>query len=180
MLNFDELNSLTRLTYEENLNDKERLEEDLFDFLILAYEKGFTDVRNAISYTDNELNLEKLNKALNVLYEGKTIRDLIGVHIDNKDIDGVLKVINTEANRMYNTGAYDNACEIDKEIPLVKRWNTQLDDKVRETHSYLENVDVPMNQKFYTFDGDSSYYPCGFEKAENNINCRCYIEYKRL
>lgn len=180
MLNFDELNSLTRLTYEENKYNKEKLEDDLFDLLILAYESGFLEVRNSVDYTDNELNLDKLNTALNASYDGKTIRDLLNEHIDKDDINGVLKVMNTESNRLYNAGAYDNAQEINEYVPLKKKWNTMLDDKVRDTHVYLENVDVPMDEKFYTFDGDSAYYPCGFEKAENNVSCRCYVTYSRL
>ena len=58
---------------------------------------------------------------------------------------------------------------------VSKNWITVRDDKVRETHSYLEGQSVPLEEEFFTFDGDHAAYPGGFTKAENNVNCRCIV-----
>ena len=50
------------------------------------------------------------------------------------------------------------------------------DDKVRETHDYLEGVEVDLASEFVTFDGDSAKFPGDFSRAENNVNCRCVID----
>jgi hypothetical protein len=50
-----------------------------------------------------------------------------------------------------------------------------LDDRVRETHDYLEGVRVGIDDLFYTFDGDAAYAPGGFGDPSNNVNCRCYL-----
>lgn len=51
-----------------------------------------------------------------------------------------------------------------------------MDDRVRDTHSYLEGMEVPYNARFYTYDGDSAEAPGMFSLPENNINCRCVVE----
>ena len=58
---------------------------------------------------------------------------------------------------------------------VTKTWGTMLDESVRETHSYLESVSVPLEEEFFTFDGDHAPYPGLFQKAENNVNCRCFV-----
>ena len=52
-----------------------------------------------------------------------------------------------------------------------------MDDKVRDTHSYLQSKKVPIGEEFFTYDGDSALYPGGFKSAENNVNCRCFLTY---
>ena len=40
-----------------------------------------------------------------------------------------------------------------------------MDDKVRETHRYLEGASVSLDEEFWTFDGDHAAYPGGVTKA---------------
>ena len=49
------------------------------------------------------------------------------------------------------------------------------DERVRDTHSYLELETVGIDDDFYTYDGDHAPYPGLFALPENNINCRCEI-----
>lgn len=53
------------------------------------------------------------------------------------------------------------------------------DDKVRDTHDYLEGMSVGIDEEFYTYDGDHALYPGGFENAQNNVNCRCFLTYTK-
>ena len=39
----------------------------------------------------------------------------------------------------------------------------------------FQDPPVPLEEEFFTFDGDHAAYPGGFTKAENNVNCRCIV-----
>jgi hypothetical protein len=56
-----------------------------------------------------------------------------------------------------------------------KTWVTMMDDRVRDTHDYLEGETVGIGEDFYTYDGDHASAPGLFELAENNVNCRCEL-----
>ena len=92
--------------------------------------------------------------------------------------DGILRIIDTEAHRDYNTGVYDAGNESGEE-GLMKEWRTRLDDKVRDAHAYLEGVKVGLNDRFYTYDGPSALYPGGFGDPALDCNCRCAITLTR-
>jgi uncharacterized protein with gpF-like domain len=59
---------------------------------------------------------------------------------------------------------------------LYKTWVTMRDDRVRETHDYLEGMKIPINEPFVTYDMDEAMYPGGFSLPENNVNCRCTLK----
>lgn len=89
------------------------------------------------------------------------------------------RIIDTDYHRCEETGAYNTAVNYAEENGRTpyKIWRTMLDDRVRETHWYIEGVEVPMDERFYTFDNDSARFPGDFEKVENNANCRCWLTY---
>lgn len=96
------------------------------------------------------------------------------------DVEAIKRVVETEYHRMYNTGAYDTVSAFQQQTghSVYKRWNTALDDRVRDTHIYLEGDRVPLDNAFFTFDGDSAMYPGGFTLPQNNIRCRCLVTYE--
>ena len=61
---------------------------------------------------------------------------------------------------------------------VEKVWATMEDERVRETHNFLDGVSVPLGTLFVAIDGDSARYPGDFTKAENNCSCRCWLEYR--
>lgn len=61
---------------------------------------------------------------------------------------------------------------------VEKVWATMEDERVRETHNFLDGVSVPLGTLFVAIDGDSARYPGDFTKAENNTNCRCTLTYR--
>lgn len=88
--------------------------------------------------------------------------------------EAIARVIETEAHRMYNSGGRNRAVEAGAKY---KKWVTMGDEKVRTSHSYIDGVNIPIDDKFYTYDGDSALMPGGFEDAANNVNCRCWLNY---
>lgn len=51
------------------------------------------------------------------------------------------------------------------------------DERVRDTHDPLYGIVVGLDDYFVTYDGDKALFAGGFSKAENNVNCRCLVEY---
>ena len=86
----------------------------------------------------------------------------------------ILRVLETEGHRIYNEGGYDRAGDCGAKY---KQWQTMADDKVRDSHAYISGEKIPINDLFYTYDGDSALTPGGFDLAENNANCRCWLSY---
>ena len=177
---FDELNVLTSTSYQMAGGDYSarvnQIVDDVLSFLINAYALG---IRNAGIMLDHELsvNVDKMQDAIYLVIEGKTFADRVADHVGGNDLGGLKNLVESEYHRVYNAAVYDGGRDyIDNGgIGVSKNWITVRDDKVRETHSYLEGQSVPLEEEFFTFDGDHAAYPGGFTKAENNVNCRCIV-----
>lgn len=107
--------------------------------------------------------------------EGKNFADRVIEHAEMGDKNAILRVVETDGNRVYNSGGLLGA----RGKAKFKTWETQLDDRVRETHDYLQSVTVPIDEDFYTFDGDHAPQPGMFERVESNAGCRCYLTFSR-
>lgn len=95
-------------------------------------------------------------------------------------INRLAVVAETETHRAINTGGLDGAEDYQKSHPnvtVMKTWVTMGDDRVRDTHDYLEGATIPISARFYSYSGDSALYPGDFMTAEENCNCRCLIRY---
>lgn len=174
----EELSSRYLLAVDEihqNVSVKKSLEEikdDFFDFLVDAYLFGVDNVNEMLG-TNDRADLDEIEEALFFLIDGETYEDRIEKHYAAADQAGMEMLAESEFHRVYNTGAENTALR----NHAWKEWLTMLDDKVRDTHSYLEGEMVPVGEEFYTFDGDHALYPGGFQTAQNNAGCRCILWY---
>lgn len=177
---FDELNTMIQGMM-ENMSLSEFL-DNAEDILIAAYKRGSNDVLAMLDYSfAYDLNISKLSTALNEVKGNMTYVNRIILGYETYSLKEMQRLMSAEYHRMYNAGAYDTAEDIEGlNITLMKEWKTVGDDKVRDTHSFLEGYRVPIDEYFYTFDGDKALYPGGFEKPENVVNCRCYLIYTEL
>ena len=107
-------------------------------------------------------------------FDGKDFTDRVREYAELGNANEILRVVETDGNRVYNTGGVEGAR---KEGATSKTWRTMMDDRVRDTHDYLEGVTVGIDEKFFTYDGDSARYPGDFEAPQNSINCRCWLEF---
>lgn len=177
MINFlpiDELNAFT--------DDLEGLSEDeaidrVTDLLTLAYTRGNAAANEMIN-TDIKPNIDKMFEVVFLAIAGKTFVDRIREHFAAGDLAGIKRVAETDLHRVYSEAETDTAKESGKKV--VKVWRTRHDNKVRDTHSYLEGMQAKIDEEFFTFDGDSALQPGGFEFAENNCNCRCILELQEV
>jgi len=174
MLPIDELNNLRAyltLAFDRGDITLSEVEDEVLDILIIGWANGLEYASDVLG--SSYLDYGDLQKALDLKIDDKTYRDRVREHFENLDVDGIIRVADTESHRLYNEAVYESAKASGKNV--LKTWVTMEDDRVRETHSFIEGVSVPLEERFYTSDGDSARYPGDFDLAQNNVNCRCEI-----
>ena len=184
ILPIDEINALEeRLKVHFNDEGKIKSKEDaediideLLDLFLLSYSRG-------VNATNGELNTSArpesdiVDAAVYAPVAGETWRDrVMGYYETGGSMFDITRIAETDATRIYNQGAVDAVVANGLQGATSKRWRTMQDDRVRDTHDYLEGMVVPFGSRFYTYDGDSADYPGGFNLPENNVNCRCVVE----
>jgi hypothetical protein len=156
--------------------DAEEIIDELLDLFLIAYASGVTATSTELG-TVRSPSVEDIDAAVFAKVAGETWKQRV---MDYYDSGGTLydiqRIAETDATRIYNQGALDTVSVNNAQDGTVKRWVTMMDDRVRDTHSYLEGMEVPYNARFYTYDGDSAEAPGMFSLPENNINCRCVVE----
>ncbi|MBO7714652.1 MAG: hypothetical protein J6S85_13835 [Methanobrevibacter sp.] len=176
---FDELNTLVSFRFRSmNKDDKKRTEtiiDDLLSFLILAYENGIQDVSQMLK-ENIQPDIQQMYSTIYLEIDGKNFSDRAIEHIESNDESALIELVQDEYHRVYESAKANGATSAKKKN-ASKTWKTVGDDKVRDTHAYLDGITVPIAEKFYTYDGDSALYPGNFEKAENNCGCRCIAVY---
>lgn len=182
-LPFDELNALEAYisaslkAYNNGIITEKEAEDDIIDELLdlylLAYENGS---RYAAEVLGEDIPIDEAELEASV-YEKVAGEDFVArvrEYVGNGTVADIIRVADTDNTRIYNEAIVNTAKKSNQTV--YKQWNTMLDDRVRDTHSYLEGNIVPLNRAFYTYDGDSAMYPCGFTLASNNVNCRCVVD----
>ena len=180
VMNWDELNVLRSSVDElfreyRKSHDKEIVDRwcDYFEFVMcMIYAYGWEEAEEIVGIVPFKDNLD--DKCVNLDIKGETYRDRVLQQLEQDSADGILRIIDTEAHRDFNTGIYD-AGRLSGIQGLKKKWVTMMDDRVRDTHDYLHGMTVGIDDLFYTYDGDSAYSPGGFDDPSNNCNCRCFI-----
>lgn len=171
---FDEINKLVDAEFE---NGPDAVAELVESFLILAYQKGKERTDDMLDFYDFNDDLDDLEAALSVTYDGVGFKEKVIEYANNGDLNGIKKVLDTQYHRMFEEGGHNEALRLNAINPIDKGWNTMLDNVVRDPHSYLEGIKVGLNDKFVTYTGDEARWPGDFNVPELDINCRCYLTY---
>lgn len=144
-----------------------------------------TSAQNFVGMPSQEAEIQyspqEMYEAIYKPVAGETFEE----RIDRRLREGTLneetlqRIIETDYHRCEETGAYNTAQQFAKESGTkpYKIWRTMADDRVRETHWYIHGVEVPVEDRFFTYDGDSARFPGDFSLPENNISCRCWLAY---
>lgn len=109
----------------------------------------------------------------------KEMVDVTLRHIDEPfylSEDRSILISENETNGIFNYQEFSEAVKAGKK---KKRWITERDNKVRETHAEVNGVTIPINQPFVV--GDSlMMFPKDMSlnaEMEQIANCRCTIQY---
>ena len=179
-----EINNIVALMFtNKNLAEFLDVAEDL---MINGYIQGAKDTLGTLS--NDTISIDDLNviptmqKALNQTTEGLTYRNRIILGFYEYSTKEMQRLMCNEFHIMYCSGQMDIAKSYESSTgkKVYKTWHTMKDDAVRDTHAYLEDESVPLDEYFYTWDGDRAKRPGDFMKAENNIGCRCILTFSVL
>lgn len=189
LMPYDELNTFKAMVTEYKtqplaLSDKERLRDDIWEYieylLIESYVYGNVQAMSDLGILDKDpkeiVKEDELREVLDTKIADKTYKDRIREYLDDdtSTVEDFQRVAETDATRVYNAGV--EAGGRNSGVPGVrKQWVTMGDERVRDTHDYLEGMVVPLESKFFTYDGDSAPAPGLFALPENSINCRCTL-----
>ena len=189
---------------ERKRRKKDRIDE-ILEMLIMAYMFGNESANTMLFGPDivDTIDPDEPNRPVRIdvdAMEKSVFKDIAGkdweqrvseyYDSDSGTVDDVIRVVDTDMNRIYNDSVLDvgekaNAGRVEwsnEDLPapdtndrVMKTWVTMADDRVRDTHDYLEGMTVPVDGRFWTFDSDYARYPGDFQLPQNNINCRCRI-----
>ena len=185
ILPFDELNNIQEQLEEwsfsvdgEDGKTKRRFDADacvdiVLDALIMAYVYG-VDYANETFGTSIPPTQQAMKETIYKKVADKDFEQRVREYAEEGRLPEMMRVVETDMTRVFNEGSMSTAKQAGAK---TKTWLTMMDDKVRDTHSYLEGTTVPVDAEFYTFDGDHASAPGGFMMAENNANCRCILSF---
>lgn len=182
ILPFDELNNIMGQIESESfeatvdgktvkLYNVDACVDIVLDALIMAYVYG-VDYANETLGTNIPPTKEAMREAIYKKVADKDFEQRIREYAEDGKLPEIQRVIETDMTRVFNEGTLATG---NKAGAKMKTWLTMMDDRVRDSHSYLEGMTVPIDAEFYTFDGDHAAAPGGFLMAENNVNCRCIL-----
>lgn len=183
---------------------KKELEDEILDLLLIAYTFGCEDANEMLGTTIAPTYAE-MRDSIYHKTKGETFVERLAKWVEKGDAEGVYRIADTESHRVYCDAELKTAKTAAAPMPpdelprnplpfeeesawpgggstgrepllIYKEWMTMMDDKVRDTHDYLEGMKVPLDAMFMTFDGDQAEAPGGFELAENNVQCRCWLK----
>lgn len=181
-LPFDELNTFQKALEDEitlygKVSTPKKVFDTVSDILLYIYLLGY-DAVNETFGTALKPSADKQGDAVFKDIAGKTFLDRIMEYSESGSAEEIVRVAETEMTRVYNQAVLDAGSEYqDKSGRVVNKiWLTQNDERVRDTHSYLEGMEIPLGEEFWTYDGDHALAPGGFENADNNVNCRCQLD----
>lgn len=170
---WDELNVLETMLSVGGF-DRDYARKLFRDSLEDAYIEGFASAEYMLQQ-EEDIEEELLLLAIDKEYGGESIFTKFDSYYENGDSEALTRLMESEYNRAYNQGGIDMASSTGRTV--YKTWETMQDDRVRETHDYLDGQTIPLSQKFVTLDLDEADAPGGFSLPENNVNCRCWLSY---
>lgn len=190
---------------ERKRRKKDRIDE-ILEMLIMAYMFGNESANTMLFGPDIvdtidpdepnrpvRIDVDDMEKSVFKDIAGKDWEQRVSEYYDSDSgtVDDVIRVVDTDMNRIYNDSVLDvgekaNAGRIEwsnEDLPapdtkdrVMKTWQTMLDDRVRMGHEVLEGVTIPVDKRFWTIGGDSARYPGDFTSPELNIGCRCRLK----
>ena len=155
--------------------------DDLFSLLVEAYLLGIDHAGEMMNQVI-VMEASRMEAAVYHRIGGLDFTDRAAEHIRNGDTAGLQTLAVSEYHRVYNEAVNDGVQQVIRESggTAMKTWRTMRDERVRETHWNLEGVTIPIGEVFTASDGDQALLPGGFSNADNNVNCRCFLEYRRV
>lgn len=156
--------------------DKEDIIDELLDLFLLAYATGQTAVNEDLQ-SDIKADLSSVMETIDRKIEGKTWRERVNEYFENGGTEAdIVRIAETEMHRDANESAFQTA----KRAGAKKKvWHCLMLPTSRDSHIYLNGVEAPIDGEFYSINGGSTQFPGQWGIAEEDVNCLCWLSYKR-
>lgn len=182
LMPFDELNKLKEglsIHFENgkirSAQDCEDIIDELLDLFLLAAADGITDAETML-YTGVDFTITEIMEIIDRDIDGMNWRERVRQHFNNGDPQSdIERLVDTETHRDYNEAAFNAAI---KSGATMKQWHCMMLPTSRDTHIYLDNVEVPIDALFNTFNGHYAMFPGQFGLPEEDINCLCWLTFR--
>lgn len=91
------------------------------------------------------------------------------------------RIVTTEVTRVAGASALAAAFQAERSLGvLLKRWNSEGDDRVRETHQFANRDELPLADPFIV-GGFPMMFPADPTGPVHEIvNCRCDLSFRRM
>lgn len=200
---FDELDIIGEtLSYEKYFDEMEIPDEEkqqriklakkfesMFFSLFLMLLDENKDIENCYKIADEEyckiarkfLNTKQTPAYIND-YAAQITMSVIDTTIKNLNSDYYTsqdRAMNIAANEANSMGNYREQTEMIKQGYKYKVWQTMEDEKVRHTHTEVDNTKIGIFEHF-NVGGSEMMFPKDISlgaSAEETVNCRCSLEY---
>lgn len=150
-------------------------EDLILEFLIDSYLMGNSYVTDSMGKSPVGVDEDEMYDSVYRKVAGKNFVERVSEYCKTGEVEDIMRVAETDSHRVFNESELRTAKKVGAS---TKTWNTMLDDRVRDTHAYIESMTVGIDDEFYTYDGDHAPAPGEFGLAENNVNCRCFLTFK--
>ena len=97
-----------------------------------------------------------------------------------KNVKKPMQIARTESHRVVEFTKNETMQEIADKVQNVevhKIWRTMQDERVRSSHKKMEGQEVKFDELFTLPSGATCLFPTESGDADEDINCRCYVEY---
>ena len=183
LMPFDELNRFKEtlpIHFEDgkirSKADEEDIIDELLDLFLLAYAHGQESVNEDLQSTVSA-DLSEVMKVVDREVAGKTWRERVEEYFENGGTEAdIARIAETETHRDANEGAFETA---KKAGATTKVWHCLMIPTSRDSHIFLNGVEAPIDGEFYSINGGSTLFPGQWGIAEEDVNCLCWLSYKR-
>ncbi len=173
---YDELNTLKQYFIaaqaENGSISPDDAEDEILDLLIMAYVFGVQSASESLG-VELTADQDSMKASIYKKIADKDFAERAREAAAAGDVADLALIAETDAHRVYSEAVIDAAQQSGK--AALKKWQTMKDDRVRDAHWALDGVAVGIDERFWV-DGDSAPGPGGFERADLNCGCRCWID----
>lgn len=186
---FDDLNVIGASLYSawlKNRKSEDEVFETVVDWIVggfnTGYMLGLEDLdSDEVGYTfyenakNNGAFIPIVQSIINREIDGKTTKERVSdALLSSNGVSALNKILTTEYHHAVNKGIFTCGESYNERlIEIFKTWKTMLDFKVRDSHAYLEGKTIPLEDEFYTYNGDHALFPGEFDVPEEDCGCRC-------
>lgn len=152
--------------------------EDIIDELLDLFLDSMADAVKSINEqfeADYKPSAAEIEKVIYRKIDGASWEDRVRTWYENGGTAAeIVRIAETESHRIGNETAFEAAKKVGA---TTKTWVCMMLPTSRDTHIYLNNTKVGIDDYFYSYRGGKTLFPGQFGEPEEDVNCLCELEF---